>query len=327
MDSFMPRVARFEGNLVFILHPGTALAQGIVLTPDPTPGVPPNTFTFAGPYDGNEDGFNETTLSGRVTFNGDPDNFAVDWPGFSGQATVDVNIPVLGHVYHANVNFTMAGSSHQLSGTGTFFNPLTGNTTSMTGAGTPLVIRPATGAAGSVSNACGYSLDGEMAFEVTGPSGTLRATWTFSGNSAQVTVSGRTFTDTSGVVTPLPDTTVESHCGEGGTINDWAGTYDLRWACLPRESGSDTITITVTGPDTVTIDDEGEIYTARTIGGNPHALRGFFIDGPPGSQYREDFNWTMRKSLSGFSQTSQWVFIEGARIGSGGVCVASAPRL
>ncbi len=312
---------------MFILNPGTALAQGIVLTPDSTPGVPPNTFTFTGPYDGNEDGFNETTLSGRVTFNGDPDNFAVDWPGFTGQTTTDVNIPVLGHMYHSSLNFTMTSSSHQMSGTGTFFNPLTGNTTSMTDSGTPLVIRPATRAAGAVSNACGYSLDGQMVIEVAGPTGTLQGTWTFSGNSAQAAVTGRTFTDTAGVVTPLPNTTVESQCGGTGTINDWVGTYEVRWACLPRESGSHTVTITVTGPDTVNIDDEGEFYTARTIGGNPHALRGFFIDGPTGFQYREDFNWTMQKNLSGFAQTSQYVYTDGAQIGNGGVCVASAPRL
>ncbi len=33
MDSFMPRVARFEGNLVGIFNPGTPLAQGVALTP------------------------------------------------------------------------------------------------------------------------------------------------------------------------------------------------------------------------------------------------------------------------------------------------------
>jgi hypothetical protein len=31
------------------------------------------------------------------------------------------------------------------------------------------VIKPATGAADAMSNACGFSLDGQMAFEVAGP--------------------------------------------------------------------------------------------------------------------------------------------------------------
>jgi hypothetical protein len=49
------------------------MAQGVTVQPDPTPGAPPHSITFSGPYDGNGDGIDETTMSGRVTFNGDPD--------------------------------------------------------------------------------------------------------------------------------------------------------------------------------------------------------------------------------------------------------------
>jgi hypothetical protein len=88
----------------------------------------------------------------------------------------------------------------------------------------------------------------------------------------------------------------------------------------------------VTGTNTVTITDEDprgappSTYTATTIGSNPHAIRGFFVAGPAGSRYREDFNWTMRRSLSGFAQSSSYAFIEGPQQGRGGLCVASAPR-
>jgi hypothetical protein len=331
VNSSMPRVGRFEGNMVGILNPGTPLAQNVVLTPDNSPGALPNSFTFNGPYDGNNDGFNETTLSGKVTFNSDP---AVAWSGVTGEAVVDVVLPVFGNVFHANINFSITSAERRLSGSGTTTNPLTGNTTTTTvDAATPLVIKPATGAAGAVANACGLSLEGQMRFEVTGSSGTLKSNWNFSSNSTSVAMTDRTFTDSSGKTTVLPDTTVESRCGGSGTINDWTGTFDQEWACLPRESGRATLTISVTGPDTVTITDEDppgsgqfSMYTATMIGGNPHALRGSFESGPVGFRYREDFNWTMRKSLSGFQQSSTYVYIEGPNIGTGGLCIASAPR-
>lgn len=52
-------------------------------------------------------------------------------------------------------------------------------------------------------------------------------------------------------------------------------------------------------------------------------LKGFFIGGPPGSTYREDFIWTL--GLDGrFTQISAYVYQEGSQTGQGGFCVASA---
>ena len=149
-------------------------------------------------------------------------------------------------------------------------------------------------------------------------------------------MNNRTFTISPGQTTNLPDSTVELPCGDSGTINDWVGTYDQQWACLPREFGHAKITIEVTGPDTVKITDidpfdsqdpkDLKTYEAKTIG-NPHVLRGFFIAGDPGSPYREDFNWTLRKSLSGFAQSSIYEYIPPSlKAGKKGLCVASAPR-
>lgn len=330
-DKLTSQVAKFDGILVGILSPGTPLAPGVVLSPDPNPVAPPHSFTFSGPYDSNGDGINDTTISGQATFIDDP---AFAWSGVTGHAVVDVDIPIVGQLFHADVNFSITSAERRLSGSGTFTNVFTGNTTTMTvAAAAPLVVKPATGAAGAVSNACSYSLNGQMLLEVTGSSGTLTSTWNFSPNSARVVVNNKTFTDSSGQTTLLPDTTVFMPCGASGTINDWVGTYELYWACLPREFDHHTLTIVVTDPNTVTITDldssgsPGETYSATTIGGNPHALRGFFISGPPGFQYREDFNWTMRKGLSGFRQSSIYVFFEGPNTGKGGLCVASAPRL
>jgi hypothetical protein len=329
-DKLTSQVAKFDGILMGIFSPGTPLAPGVVLSPAP-PGAPPNSFTFSGPYDSNGDGMNDTTISGQATFIDDP---AFAWSGVTGQAVVDVDIPIVGQLFHANVNFSITSAERRLSGSGTFTNVFTGNTTTMTvAAATPLVVKPATGAAGAVSNACAYSLNGQMLLEVTGSSGALTSTWNFSSNSAGVVVNNKTFTDPSGQTTVLPDSTVFMPCGSGGTINDWVGTYDQQWACLPREFGQATITISVTGPNTVEIMDSDPpgsppvTYTATTIGGDPHALRGFFISGPVGFRFREDFNWTMRRGLSGFRQSSSYVFFEGPNIGKGGLCVASAPRL
>jgi hypothetical protein len=176
-------------------------------------------------------------------------------------------------------------------------------------------------------------MEGPMSLEVKGPFGTLNTTWNFSFITALVLANNRTFTDSAGLLTTLPDTNVDTACGGTVVIDDWKGVYDQDWACLPRETGKATLTLTVAAPDTVNIEDQdppvsGSIatYSAMTIGPQAHAVRGFFIGGDPGVHYREDFNWTMRKSLSGFAQISTFVYLEGPKKDKGGICVGSAPR-
>ena len=88
------------------------------------------------------------------------------------------------------------------------------------------------------------------------------------------------------------------------------------------------------GSDTVTITDEDppgsgstRTYTATMVAGSPHALRGFFIAGPAGNRYREDFTWTRTKNGNGFSQFSVYTYIEGPNLGKGGICGATATKL
>jgi hypothetical protein len=169
---------------------------------------------------------------------------------------------------------------------------------------------------------------------VAGSTGTLTSNWNFSSNNPSVAVKGATFTDPAGQITPLPDSSVDLRCGSSGSINDWAATYNQDYSCLPREVGQAKLTITVTGPDTITISDEdppgsGDVktYTATVLAANPHAVRGFFIGGPIGNRYREDFNWTLAKNGSGFSQFSVYTYTEGPNTGSGGICAASAKRV
>lgn len=333
MVRFVPLVSNVESSLVFVLSAGALLPAGVTVAPDNSPNSLPNSVTFSGgPYDGNGDGIPETTLSnGRATFSSDPAN---GWSGVSGQVTVDVGIPILGHVYHADVAFTLGVDDKRLSGSGTFTDPLTSMTTTMTvAAATPLVVKPATGAANAVSNACGYSLDGRMRLDVGGADGTLSSFWNFSSASPSVSVNGASFTDKSGQTVTLPDSTIDLRCGSSGSIDDWVATFDQTYACLPRETGQATLTIAVTGPDTITITDEDpplsgnfHTYQATIVSANPHAVRGFFDAGPPNSPYREHFNWTLGKNGSGFTQSSNYVFTGGPNQGSGGMCVATAKR-
>ena len=105
------------------------------------------------------------------------------------------------------------------------------------------------------------------------------------------------------------------------------------WSCIPGEFGSATLTLELSGNDKISITDEdppssGDIdtYQATVIAGNPHVLRGFFIGGPPGATYREDFSWILSEDGNGFSQISSYVYQEGPNQGSGGLCGGRAAR-
>jgi hypothetical protein len=170
-----------------------------------------------------------------------------------------------------------------------------------------------------------------MRLDFTGSDGTLTSYWNFNSASSSATVTGASFTDSSGTTTALPNSSVTLACGSSGTINDWAGVFEQTWACFPFEFGHATITLVVSGANTLTIVDEDppgsgitKTYDATLIGSNAYAVSGFFIGGS--GTYREDFNWTLRRNLSGFSQLSHFVYISGPGTGAEGVCVARGIR-
>lgn len=331
MTRLTAMVSNVETGLVFVLNPAAGLAPGVSVQPDAGAGVPPYSVRFSGSYDGNGDGIDETTMEGRATFRSDPDT---DWTGMDGQLTLDIKIPVVGHLYHGDIAYAITSADRRLSGSGTFTNPLNGNTTTLAvPASTPLVIRPATGAADAQSNACGYSIDGSASVQVAGSSGTLRSTWVFASNRTSVAVTGASFTDSGGQTTAIDDTSVDLRCGGSGRIEDWVASYDQRWACLPRESGRATITIAVAGADSLTITDEdppgsgsSKTYPAAIVGVSPHAVRGSFPGGDAVNVYREDFTWTLGKNGASYSQISTYAYTQGPLIGKGGICVATARR-
>jgi hypothetical protein len=197
----------------------------------------------------------------------------------------------------------------------------------------PLTVRRADGSASAVPNACAHSLGGLVRVSRTDATGTLASSFTFAHDSPSVKVGG-VFTDKANQSHSLPESQVELGCastaGTGG-IGDWSGRYRVRWACLPHESGEFSTTISVTGATTLQMVDDGDTaadaYEASLLGAGARAVRGFFIDGPVGSRYREDFNWTLNLDGSGFSQSSRYVYFEGGQTGKGGICVARATRI
>jgi hypothetical protein len=319
----MPLAAKIQSTLVYVLNPGSPLAQGVALTPDTSPGAPANAFNINGDFDGNDDGFNETHISGRAVFGTNPAN---GWSQVSGQMVIDINIPMI-QLYHSTVDYVLTSAQATVSGTGTLTNPLTGTATTLTvPAGAPLVIKPATGDANAKANACSHSIDGAAQVAVVANTGTLRTTAGFSDTSTSVELRTTTF-ESGGQTTNMPDSTADLRCGgSSGALADWVATYDVTWACLPRETGQFRTTIAVNGA-ALAVTDQGAAssYAASLVGPSPHAVRGFTIDGPVGSRYREDFNWTLLKN-GDFTEFSTYRFFEGAFNGNGGICASSARR-
>jgi hypothetical protein len=314
------------------MNPGSTLSPNVTSAPDTSAGAPPNTVIYGGKYDGNADGSDETSVDWRVTFANDPNDLFNGFNGGQGGGTVDINILSLMHVYHGNIAFDLGMSEHRVSGTGTFSNPVSRTTTTMTAsASDPLTMKLADGTANARANACAHSFHGAVQLSVAGSDGTLASQWRFASDSSTVAVTGATFTTPGGQSTAIPDTSVDLGCDGANNINDWVGRYQIRWACLPAEFGEFTTRITVKNSTTVSmLDDEDtpdEAYEATVIGTSARAIRGFFIDGPDGARYREDFNWTLNPNGSGFSQTSRYRYIEGTQVGLGGICVARATRI
>ena len=332
MTRGLTRMAMLETGAVLIMNPGSTLSPNVTSAPDFSAGAPPNTVIYGGKYDGNADGSDETTVNWRVTFVNDPNDLFNGFNGGQGGGTIDINILSLMHVYHGNIAFNLGMSEHRVSGTGTFSNPVSGTTTTMTAsASDPLTMQLADGSANARANACAHSFHGAVQLSVAGSDGTLASQWRFARDSSTVAVTGATFTTPAGQSTAIPDTSVDLGCDGSNNINDWVGRYQIRWACLPAEFGEFTTRITVKNLTTVSmLDDEDtpdEAYEATVIGSSARAIRGFFIGGPDFARYREDFNWTLNPNGSGFSQTSRYHYIEGTQVGLGGICVARATRI
>jgi hypothetical protein len=322
----IPLAGRLQSSLIFVFNPGSGLGQGVAMTPDISAGAPAHAFNIDGDFDVDGDGLRETHMTGHAVFAANP---ASAWSSVSGDLVIDIDYPVVGEVYHATVNYTLSSQESTLSGSGTLTNPLTGTTTTMTvPANQPLVFKPANGATHAVANACGFSVAGSAAAVRTSTLGRLQATVAFTATNPLVALQAVSFTDNTGLIAKLPDSTTSLGCGDsGGSLADWVASYDVSWACLPYEYGQYRTTIAANGSTALAITDEGTTtsYGAAPVGASPHSVTGFSIDGPVGSRYREDFNWNLLGN-GDFSEFSTYQFFEGQRNGAGGVCASIARR-
>ncbi len=327
----VPRLGGAGAVLIFALNPLSPAAGGLQFDPDPAPGAPPNSYIFSGAFDGDGDGSSETSFSGSATFNGDP---ALAGPGFGGHVVLTMDSDDGLGTLTGDMDFVLNAGGGEVSGTGTFTEVVTGNSTTVTvDQAAPLEIKLATGAANSVANACASSLDGDVQLDVNGPTGAMSSTWGFSNTRKTVAVTGASFTDNSDQTTDIPDANVTIPCGQSAHLSDWTGAFLQDWACIPAEYGSATLTLATAGSSTIGITDEdppnsGDLssYSASMLSGNPHVVRGFFISGPTGNTYREDFNWILAADGNSFSQVSMYTYLEGPNQGSGGICGGLATR-
>ncbi len=296
--------------LPMLLVPSAAAANGIVLTPDTSPGAAPNTYLCQIPLDLGGDGTNETVVDATLVLNGDLFTFG---PGFGG--TIEGTITRGGAVVAASLAFRFPGDGEiEISGTVSLAGALSGiDVTATIDAAAPIVVKVATGGAGSIANVCTYSVSGDVRVEAARGIELFSALWTFSSHSRRINVSQVTRVDDQGVSHDDPDSSFEVPC-ENGAIADWGGTYDFDWFCNPQEEGDSVFVITVTGPNTIHVDDEGLTYDATAVPGNPHVVTGFFID----QGYREDFVWTLSRDGTTFTQQSVYVFLP--PLTGGGVC-------
>lgn len=328
----LPRLGGIGGVFPIAFNPGVPGSTDITFTPDPTPGAPPNSYVFTIDVDGDGDGTTETTFTGSAAFNGDP---ATAWDGFGGHVTLTMQTAGGLGSMTGDLDFVLTANGGDVSGTGTFVEGVTGNATTVTvDQANPLHIELARGTSNSVANACASSLDGDAAIDVDGPTGTLNSTWEFDNTRKPVRVKGASFTDTGNKTTNIPDRDVTIPCGQSGSFSSWNGEFLQDWACVPAEFGSATLTLSTTGGNQVDISDEdppasGDIatYSANVVGGNPLVVSGFFIGGPTGNTYREDFSWILDSDGSGFSDISKYVYLEGPSQGSGGYCGGRATRV
>ena len=331
----LPRLGGAGGFVPFALSPLSPGASGVLFTPDPSPGAAPHSYVFSLDLDGDGNGSNETSFSGSATFTDDPNNAA---PGFGGHVMLTMQTAGGLGTLTGDMDFVLSADGGEVSGTGTLSEAITGNTTTLTVApASPLHIEMAKGTANTVANACGSSLDGNLQLGVAGPTGTMTSSWGFDNTRSTARVTSASFTDNSAQTTNIPDASVTVPCGQTASVSDWNGVFDQNWACVPAEYGAATLTLSVSGNPVlafkVNVSDEdppgsgsSATYQASLIPGNPHVVRGYFLSGPSGNTYREDFTWILDPDGDGFTDISRYVYQEGPSTGSGGYCGGSATR-
>lgn len=325
-----PALNSVDAILPLLGNPEAPGRGDVTFVPNTLPGAPPHSYVFQLPLDGDQDGTAGGTLTGQCVLSGDPAEAAVGYNG-----TIELNASLaagLGSLA-GNLRFQLTEQGTQLSGTATFTEMVSGHSVDMTvDDARPLLLKPASGEAGAVGNACSYSLDGPVEVDARGGSTSLVATWNFSSNSRDATITGATYSDGEHEPESVADSSYRISCGSA-TLAQWTGVYRQEWSCLPAEHGAARLTITQAGPSTLHVVDEdppgsGQVhaYDATIVSGNAGVVHGFFIGGEAPNTYREDFTWTLAPDHQGFTQISLYRYQGGGSLTGGGICAARVVR-
>jgi hypothetical protein len=323
-------VAQLRLLVPVLLMPSMYAAAGITFELDTSPAAAPHTYDFVIPFDSNGDGTKDTTLTGKAVLTSDPLVGGQFMPGF--EAAVDVTLETNGGqgVFEGELElFFDSSGGFQAWGTGTYADAATASSVSLAvEQAQPLHVRTASDEPDQVANACIWSVDGTASVDASSSDGNYSADWTFSPTSQLIQVLNAFFAPAGGVQMPLPNSQFEmGPCPGEGVLADWEGGFTFDWFCIPPESGTSQLTITVLDSSTIEIVDEdppgsGEIlvYQAKRDAHDAHVVHGTFEDGSGGGTYEESFTWILAPDGQSFQQVSEYFMLTGPYAGMGGDC-------
>jgi len=319
-----------------LLFPSMYAAAGITFELDTSPGAAPHTYDFVIPFDSNGNGTKDATMSGKAVLSADPLVGGQLVAGFEASTTVTLTTNGGQGVFSGDLELSFdANGEFRVSGTGTYTDATTFSSVSLAvEPAHPLHIRMASDEPDHVANACIWSVDGTAEVLAYTNKGDYNADWKFSPTTSLIQALNAYFTPPGGMSsTKLPDSQFEAApCPGAGVLGDWAGNFTFDWFCIPPESGQSALTITVIDSNTIEIADEDPpasgkilVYQAQRDAHDPHVVHGSFEAGSGGT-YEEDFTWILADDKQTFQQVSEYIFLTGPNVGTGGDCGGVAQR-
>ena len=290
-------------------------------------GVPANTYDASIPFDQDNDGNVDTTITGRVTFSS-PLGAA---PQTGQVATFTFAAPLVDIDGDASGTLRVEWMDEgiRVSGDVSAEDRTTGRTIDISvDEASPLWIKDATGEPDSQASVCNYAVQGRMSLNVSSLIGTLSSVWNFSFDSNLIQILDLIFAAPESEPRELPDQSTDlDDCGI--TIDSWIGSWTLNWNCVPLETGTSVHTFVKISETQmrVTTPDGAISYTATLDPNNPRIMRGTFReDEGDGNVYEETFVYTMAPDGNSWSQDNEYEYISGDALGLGGVCFGTATK-
>ena len=336
MGVILAAMPRLQQLVPALLYESARDDAGITFELDDSPGADPDTYNFSIPLDSNGDGQTDTTISGSMVLTADPTEGGQLISGFSAQVDVQVQSDTASFQANLRLFFDFNGG-FRVAGMGTYNDPA--NETSVTSTITEenaLHIRTADAEAPDKQpNACAYAIDGIIGIDATRSGASYVAQWEFDPTSVDIAVTDAALTPEGGEAAELEDSTFRvTDCpGQSGSAQDWAGTWEFDWYCIPDHTGSSELTITVIDSNTIEIVNEsppgsGETTTYRATldPDNPRIVRGEFEGTDEDGTFDESFTWVMDPDKQSFTQEAEFFYTAGDLQGVSGYCGGEATK-